>query len=139
MLGKTGKPIVSVVPTSEQRREVDETPTGEGMIVPIGPATHEKAPYSQHDPMFSSLRVALAIGAIFEQVVPNIPRSWVVWVNRNSAAGFLLQVTAGSFDVVLAPGDRVTFPGRVNRVRLAGTVAAGDVTIVALGDDLLRF
>jgi hypothetical protein len=123
--------------------EVDVTPTGEGMqIAPTRPS-HETAPVTQYSPQFEPLRVPLAFaagaGVIFVYTVTNIPRKWTVFVNRNSAVGCLVRVQCGSYDVTLIAGDECTFPGRSNQITVSNTIAAGDVTLIASGDDEVRF
>lgn len=129
----------AIAPT-EAKQEVDATPTGEGMQVAISkPVTHEKAPPDQYSSMFTAWRQAILAAAQFVAQAPNIPKYWGVYVNANSAAGALVQVIAGSFDITLPVGGHVVFPGRTMTLTLAVTVANADVTIVNLGDDRLIF
>ena len=145
IFGKPGKPIMSAIGGPQAKREVDETPTPEqaqteGMQIKLGPATQEKAPYSQHDPMFATFRMqALAIGSITPMRVPNIARYYIVRSNPETAAGGVCRVQAGSFDITLAANQWVKFPGRTDLVILTVAVAICDITVVALGDDDLRF
>ena len=119
--------------------EVDLTPTGEGMQISPTRPSHETAPITQYSPQFEPLRFALAIGGQRTVAVTNVPRKWIVFVNLNTAAGGLIQVVSGSYDVTLGAGDSCVFPGRSAQVFITGTVAATDVTVVAAGDDEVRF
>jgi hypothetical protein len=93
--------------------------------------------------MFVAGRVIMAFGAgagvVIDFQAPNIPRSWAVYVNANSGAGALVQVISGLMDITLPVNGHVLFPGRSPSIRLANTVAAAEVTVIALGDDKLKF
>ncbi len=143
--GKPGKPITETIGRLQAQREVDATPTpdqeqAEGMQIKLGPATKEKAPYSQHDPMFQAFRFqGLVAGTVQPIFVPNIPRYYVVHMNPDAAAASTIRIQAGSFDVTLAANMSVKFPGRTDRFNITVAGGAADFTVISLGDDEVRF
>jgi hypothetical protein len=110
------------------------------MQIKLGPPTHEKPSYSQHDPTFTAFRFqAQVAGTVIPLRVPNIPKYYCVRINPETAAGGLCRIQAGSFDVTLAVLQAVKFPARTDLVTLTIAGAATDISVAALGDDELRF
>lgn len=124
----------------ETKQEVDATPTGEGMQIPlVVPITHEKAPHEQYSSMFAGFRaMALAIG-VYNYSVPNIPKYWAVFVNANSVAGTMVRIESGPLDITITNGGHVVFPGRSPNITITIAAFAADITVFNLGDDRLLF
>jgi hypothetical protein len=130
------------VPYKVMQQEVDATPTAdqqEGMQVPTPFVPDDKAFIDQYSHQFDVERVAILAGAFFQKRINVIPRSWAVYVNANSGAGATARVQSGAMDVTLTLNNGVLFPGRTPEILVTAAVATADVTIIALGDDKLRF
>ena len=125
---------------AEAAKEVDATPTGEGMQIPLAkPITHEKAPQEQYSSMFAGFRaMALAIG-VYNYSVPNIPKYWAVFINATSVAGTMVRIESGPLDITITNGGHVVFPGRSPNITITVAAFAADISVFNLGDDKLLF
>jgi hypothetical protein len=134
---RVNKPAIT---TPEAQQEVDATPTGEGMQVPVArPVTREKAPPEQYSSMFVGFRAAALAVGLYNYSVPNIPKYWVVYVNANSAAAATVQVESSQMNVTLAIGGHVKFPGRSPNITVTIVGGVADISVFNLGDDDLVF